>query len=42
LTVTLSQPQTTIETGKLSSGVYMYKITGNNKVLQSGRLTSNQ
>jgi len=42
LTTPLSQPQTTIETGKLSSGVYMYKITGNNKVLQSGRLTSNQ
>lgn len=42
ITTNLTKQTTTIETSDLPSGVYFYKVTGNNKVLQSGRLISKQ
>ena len=38
----ITSQATTIETGNLPSGVYFYKVTGNNKTIQSGKLISQQ
>jgi hypothetical protein len=38
----LSKQSNTFETGNLPSGIYIYKIISNNKVIQSGRLISNK
>ncbi len=42
LTTTLTKEVTSLETSHLPSGIYFYKVTGNNKVIQSGRLISQQ
>ncbi len=39
---TLLKQSTTLETGNLPSGVYYYRITDNNKVIQAGKLVSKQ
>jgi len=36
----ISSVSSTIETGHLQSGVYIYRVTGNGKVLQTGKLVS--
>lgn len=36
----LTKQSTNIETGILTSGIYFYRITANNKLLQSGKLVS--
>jgi formylmethanofuran dehydrogenase subunit C len=38
----ITQPSTTIGTGNLPSGVYFYKVSSNNKTLQTGKLISNR
>lgn len=42
LNTTLIQQVNTIETGNLSSGIYIYKVISNNKTVQTGRLISQQ
>jgi len=42
INTSISKQSTSIETDNLPSGVYFYKIIQNNKVLQSGRLISQQ
>jgi hypothetical protein len=39
---TITRPLTTIETGYLPSGIYFYNITSQNKLIQSGKLVSQQ
>jgi len=39
---TLSKQSTTLETSELPSGIYFYRVTSNNKVIQSGKLISQQ
>jgi len=36
----LTKQSTTLGTGNLPSGVYFYKITGDNKIIQTGRMVS--
>jgi hypothetical protein len=38
----LNKQITTLQTGDLSSAIYFYKITENDKIIQSGRLISQQ
>ena len=38
----ITQPSTTLATGNLPSGIYFYKVNGNNKTLQTGKLISNK
>ena len=38
----LSKQSNTFETSQLPSGIYIYKITSNNNIIQSGRLISNK
>ncbi len=38
----LSKQSNTVETSNLPSGIYIYKIISNNKVVQSGKLVSNK
>ncbi len=40
LNIKLSQENTTLETRSLPSGIYFYNIIGSNKILQSGKLVS--
>jgi hypothetical protein len=40
MNTTLTKQLTTLETSNLPSGIYFYKITGKNKIIQSGRLIS--
>ena len=40
LNSTVTKQWTTLETSKLPSGIYFYKIIGNNKTIQSGKLIS--
>jgi hypothetical protein len=40
MNTTLTKKITTLKTGNLPPGIYFYKITGNNKTIQSGRLVS--
>jgi hypothetical protein len=42
LNTTLITQATTIQTGTLQQGIYFYKITGNHKTIQAGRLISQQ
>lgn len=42
MNTTLTKQLTTLETSNLPSGIYFYKITGNNKTIQSGKLVSQQ
>jgi hypothetical protein len=37
---TVTKQMTSLETSKLASGIYFYKIIGNNKTIQSGKLIS--
>jgi len=39
---TITQPTTTLKTSQLHSGIYFYKVTGNGKLVQSGKLISQQ
>lgn len=41
MSVVLAERLTTLATSNLISGVYLYKITGNSKMIQSGRLIAN-
>jgi len=36
----LTKDITTLQTGKLSSGVYLYEVSSNQKTIQSGELIS--
>ncbi len=38
----LSKQSNTVETSNLPSGIYIYKIISNNKIVQTGRLVSNK
>jgi hypothetical protein len=38
---TITEKLTTLETNNLSSGIYFYKVICNNKIIQSGKLISN-
>ena len=38
----ITKQSTTLETSSLSSGLYFYKITANNQIIQSGKLISKQ
>jgi hypothetical protein len=40
LNTTITKQLTTLESSKLSSGIYFYKVIGNNKIIQSGKLIS--
>jgi hypothetical protein len=40
MNTTLTKQVTTIETSNLSSGIYFYKVIGNDKTIQSGKLVS--
>ena len=40
LNTMITKQETVIETSDLPSGIYFYKITGNNKLIQSGKLVS--
>jgi hypothetical protein len=42
LNSTLIEHINTLETGNLSSGIYIYKVISNNKTIQTGRLISQQ
>ena len=42
LTRTITRKTTTVRTGNLATGIYFYRITGNGRILQSGRLLSKQ
>jgi hypothetical protein len=42
LNTTLTRQITTLATGHLPSGIYFYKITGNSKTIQVGRMVSQQ
>lgn len=42
LNVVISKKLTTLETGYLPAGIYFYKVTGDQKLIQSGRLVSHQ
>ena len=39
---TLTKQITTLETNNFPSGIYFYKVIGNNKIIQSGKLISQQ
>jgi len=38
----ITKTSTTIGTGNLPSGIYFYKVNGNNKTIQSGKLVSSK
>lgn len=38
----ITNPSTTLETDNLPSGIYFYKVNGDNKTIQSGKLISNR
>jgi hypothetical protein len=40
LNTTITKQLTTLEKSNLSSGIYFYKVIGNNKIIQSGKLIS--
>jgi hypothetical protein len=40
--IALTKQLTTLEMGNLPSGIYLYKVIGNNKTIQSGKLISQQ
>jgi len=42
LNTSITQQSTSLTTSGLSSGIYFYKVTDNNKVVQSGKLISQQ
>jgi hypothetical protein len=37
---TITKQLTTLETSNLPSGIYFYKVIGNDKIIQSGKLIS--
>jgi hypothetical protein len=39
---TVTKQLTTLETANLSSGIYFYKVIANGKIIQSGKLISQQ
>jgi Ice-binding-like/Secretion system C-terminal sorting domain len=42
LKTTITKQSTTLETSKLPSGIYFYKMTGNNALIQSGKIIAKQ
>jgi hypothetical protein len=42
MTSLITKQVTTLETSQLPSGIYFYKVTGDHKIIQSGRLISKQ
>ncbi|MBA3706865.1 MAG: T9SS type A sorting domain-containing protein, partial [Bacteroidetes bacterium] len=42
MNVTVTKQLNTIGTSHLPNGIYFYKVIGNNKIIQSGRLVSQQ
>jgi hypothetical protein len=42
MTTKITEQSTTLKTGSLPSGIYLYKIFGNNKLIKSGKLVSKQ
>jgi len=42
LNTTVTKQVTTLETNKLASGIYFFRVTGNGKTIQSGKLISQQ
>jgi calcineurin-like phosphoesterase len=38
MNTSITKPLTTLDSSLLPSGIYSYKITGNNKIIKSGRL----
>ncbi|MES2592845.1 MAG: ice-binding family protein [Bacteroidota bacterium] len=42
MNLSVSQQVTTLETSKLPAGIYFYQVNANNKIIQSGKLISQQ
>lgn len=42
MTASITKQVTTLDTSNLSRGIYSYQLTGNNKIIQSGKLISQQ